>query len=104
MPIQTLNLFPVLNNLLIELLTSLEPGDWNKPTIAPLWTVKDIAAHLLDTNMRAIVSANNYSGKSPENIKSYTDLVGYLNELNAVWVKAMDRVSPQKPVNHILTI
>jgi hypothetical protein len=65
-PIQTLNLFPVLNNLLIELLTSLEPGDWNKPTIAPLWTVKDIAAHLLDTNMRAIASANNYSGKTPK--------------------------------------
>jgi hypothetical protein len=102
-PIQTLNLFPVLNNLLIELLSSLEPVDWNKPTIAPLWTVKDIAAHLLDTNMRAIASANNYSGKPPENIKSYTDLVGYLNELNAVWVKAMDRVSPQQLIGLLKT-
>lgn len=95
-PIQTLHLFPVLNDLLIELLTSLEPPDWNKVTIAPLWTVKDIVAHLLDTNMRAIASANNYSGKPPENIQSYSDLVAYLNELNAVWVKAMDRVSPQQ--------
>lgn len=95
-PIQTLHLFPVLNDLLIELLTSLEPGDWNKPTIAPLWTVKDIVAHLLDTSMRTIASANNYSGKPPENIQSYNDLVNYLNELNAIWVKAMDRVSPQQ--------
>jgi len=95
-PIQTLHLFPVLNDLLIELLTSLEPEDWNRPTIAPLWTVKDIVAHLLDTSMRAVASANNYSGKPPEKIQSYSDLVAYLNELNAIWVKAMDRVSPQQ--------
>jgi uncharacterized protein (TIGR03083 family) len=95
-PIQTLHLFPVLNDLLIELLNSLEPADWNKPTIAPLWSVKDIVAHLLDTSMRTIASANNHSGKPPENIQSYNDLVNYLNELNAIWVKAMDRVSPQQ--------
>ncbi|MEP6613153.1 MAG: maleylpyruvate isomerase family mycothiol-dependent enzyme, partial [Mucilaginibacter sp.] len=95
-PIQTLHLFPVLDKLLIELLRSLEPADWSKPTICPLWTVKDIAAHLLDTNMRTISAADNYSGKPPENINSYSDLVNYLNELNAVWVKAMHRVSPQQ--------
>ncbi|MDB5090595.1 MAG: hypothetical protein JWR09_4589, partial [Mucilaginibacter sp.] len=102
-PIQTLHLFPVLNNLLIELLTSLEPADWNKPTIAPLWTVKDIVAHLLDTNMRTIASANNYSGKPAEKIQSYNDLVNYLNELNAIWVKAMDRVSPQQLIGLMQT-
>lgn len=95
-PIQTLHLFPVLDKLLIELLRSLEPADWFKPTICPLWTVKDIAAHLLDTNIRAISGAQNHFGKPPENINSYSDLVNYLNELNAVWVKAMDRVSPQQ--------
>lgn len=95
-PIQTLHLFPVLDKLLIELLRSLEPADWGKPTICPLWTVKDIAAHLLDTNMRTVSAADNYSGKPPQNINSYSDLVNYLNDLNAVWVKAMDRVSPQQ--------
>lgn len=95
-PIQTLHLFPVLDKLLIELLKSLSPEDWNKPTLARLWTVKDIAAHLLDTNMRTISSGDGYSGKGPENINSYSDLVNYLNELNANWVKAMDRVSPQQ--------
>ena len=102
-PIQTLHLFPVLDKLLIELLRSLKPEDWNKPTIGPLWTVKDIAAHLLDTNMRAISSADGYSGKPPENINSYSDLVNYLNELNAVWVKAMDRVSPQQLITMLET-
>ena len=97
-PIQTLHLFPVLDKLLIELLCSLEPADWARPTICPLWTVKDIAAHLLDTNMRTISGADNHFGKPPENINSYNDLVNYLNELNAVWVKAMDRVSPRQLV------
>ncbi|HEY8928946.1 MAG TPA: maleylpyruvate isomerase N-terminal domain-containing protein [Mucilaginibacter sp.] len=95
-PIKTIHLFPLLHDLLIDLLRSLEPADWQKRTIAPLWTVKDIAAHLLDVNMRTIATVNNYSGTSPQNINSYTDLVNYLNELNNVWVRAMDRVSPQQ--------
>jgi uncharacterized damage-inducible protein DinB len=45
--ILTQHLFESLDNKLIELLRSLSDEDWNKPTIAPLWTVKDIAAHLL---------------------------------------------------------
>jgi len=97
-PIQTIHLFPILDKLLIELLRSLEPEDWNKATVCPLWTVKDIAAHLLDTNMRTISGAHNHFGKAPENVNSYSDLVGYLNELNAVWIKAMDRVSPPQLV------
>jgi len=93
-PIPTLHLFPVLNDLLISLLRSLQPDDWYKQTTAPKWVVKDVVAHLLDTNMRDIAAANNYSGTPPQNINSYQDLVDYMNELNAVWIKAMDRISP----------
>ncbi|MCC8407936.1 maleylpyruvate isomerase N-terminal domain-containing protein [Mucilaginibacter sp. UR6-1] len=95
-PIPTLHLFPVLDRLLIEMLRSLSPSDWQKPTVAKLWTVKDVAAHLLDGNMRAISAMHNHSGKPPQNINSYPDLVSYLNRLNAVWVEAMDRVSPEQ--------
>jgi uncharacterized protein (TIGR03083 family) len=94
-PIPTLHLFPVLDKLLIELLASLSPDDWNKPTIARLWTVKDVAAHLLDTNMRTISYAQGYEMAIATQINSYQDLVAYLNELNATWVNAMKRVSPQ---------
>lgn len=97
-PIKTVHLFPVLDDLLIGLLRSLSADDWKRPTLARLWTVKDIAAHLLDTNIRAIAAGQQYSGKPPENINSYQDLVAYLNQLNAVWVQAMDRVSPQQLV------
>jgi uncharacterized protein (TIGR03083 family) len=94
-PIPTLHLFPVLDKLLIELLGSLTAADWNKPTVARLWTVKDIAAHLLDTNMRTISYAQGFEMAIATQINSYQDLVVYLNELNAIWVNAMKRVSPQ---------
>ena len=52
--IETTHLFPVLDQKLIELLKSLSPEDWNKQTVAKLWTVRDIAAHLLDGNLRTL--------------------------------------------------
>lgn len=100
-PIPTLHLFPVLDKLLIELLGSLTPAEWNKPTVARLWTVKDIAAHLLDTNMRTISYAQGYEMAIATQINSYYDLIAYLNELNATWVNAMKRVSPQMIIQQL---
>lgn len=101
-PIPTLHLFPILDKMLIELLASLTPEDWNKPTVARLWTVKDIAAHLLDGNVRCIALLNGYEGPPPSHpINNYQDLVKFLNELNATWVNAMKRVSPQLLVQQL---
>ncbi|WPV02302.1 maleylpyruvate isomerase N-terminal domain-containing protein [Mucilaginibacter sp. cycad4] len=95
-PIKTVHLFPLLDRKLIELLKSLSADDWNKPTLAKLWTVKDIAAHLLDGNIRVISSSHQFAGDPPSGpVNSYSDLVDFLNGLNAAWVKAMRRVSPQ---------
>ncbi len=94
--IETLHLFPLLNKMLIELLTSLTNEEWNAPTVAKLWKVKDIGAHLLDTNLRTLsISRDGYIGEQPENIHSYQDLVTFLNNLNMSWTNAMRRVSPQ---------
>lgn len=94
-PIPTLHLFPKLDQLLLDFLRSLSPADWEKPTIVPLWTIKDIAAHLLDGNLRTLsMSRDQYFGEKPDPIESYGDLVAYLNRLNAEWVKAFKRVSP----------
>jgi uncharacterized protein (TIGR03083 family) len=94
-PIKTAHLFPLLDQKLIELLQSLNADDWQKPTIAIQWTVKDVAAHLLDGNIRTLsISKDGYFGESPGNISSQQDLIDYLNRLNADWVKAMKRVSP----------
>ena len=53
-PIIVVDLFPKLEQKLIELLNGLTPADWRKPTMCPQWTVKDIVAHLLDGNLRRL--------------------------------------------------
>ncbi len=94
-PVKTLHLFPVLDNLLIDLLKSLSIDEWHLTTIAKLWTVKDIASHLLDGNLRTLsFSRDDYFGEKPININSYTDLVSYLNHLNISWTNATKRLSP----------
>lgn len=99
-PIETLHLFPVLDEMLIELLHSLTEEEWNTQTIAKLWSIKDVASHLLDGNLRALsTSRDGFFGEKPENIDSYQDLVTYLNHLNLTWTNATKRLSPKVLIN-----
>jgi hypothetical protein len=94
--IETLPLFPLLDQRLIELLGSLTQEEWNAQTVAKLWKVKDVASHLLDGNLRALsTSRDGYFGEKAENIHSYQDLVHFLNQLNLSWTNATKRLSPQ---------
>jgi hypothetical protein len=94
--IDVIALMPELDKMLFKLLDGLSPDDWEKQTIAPKWKVKDIAAHLLDGNLRTIsILRDNYYGQKPEAINSYVDLIDFLNKLNADWVKATKRLSPK---------
>jgi hypothetical protein len=84
-----------IDELLITFLRGLSPNEWNHSTIAGKWIVKDIAAHLLDGNLRSLsMLRDHYYGDTPGEIDSYKDLLSYLNRLNADWVKAMKRLSP----------
>jgi uncharacterized protein (TIGR03083 family) len=96
-PIQIAHLFPELHAELIALLRGLAGEDWNKPTAAGAWTVKDVAAHLLDTQVRRLSFGRDHMPFSPPDrpIEGYADLVAFLNELNAVWVRAAKRISPR---------
>lgn len=94
-PIYLTELFPVLNEQLIELLRSLSPTDWQRPTVCRDWSVKDIASHLLDGNYRRIaLNRDGYQPSEKPVIESYHDLVNHLNQLNADWVRATKRLSP----------
>lgn len=93
-PIDVVGLLPQLDSLLLDVLQNLSTEEWQQPTVARLWTVKDVAAHLLDGNIRVLsMLQDGYFGESPADT-SYKGLVSYLNGLNADWVKAMKRVSP----------
>jgi len=94
-PIQTAPLFPVLHQHLQTLLRSLSAADWQRETICTGWTVKDVAAHLLDTSLRTItLYRDGYVSPDSPTIGSYQELVNYLNQLNNDWVRATRRLSP----------
>jgi uncharacterized protein (TIGR03083 family) len=94
-PTFTAHLYPRIEHLLIELLRSLSPDEWERQTIAPRWKVKDVAAHLLDTQLRKLSSARDqYSFERP-NLTSYADLVAFVNRLNSDGVAIYRRLSPK---------
>lgn len=94
--IETLHLFPVLDKMLINLLNALTDEEWEAQTVAKLWKVKDVAAHLLDGNLRTLsASRDGYFGTKAENINSFQDLTVYLNHLNMTWTNAAQRLSPK---------
>jgi uncharacterized protein (TIGR03083 family) len=86
-PIFTASLFPKLEAKLLELLRRLAPEDWEKQTLAPKWRVKDVAAHLLDTQIRKLAAARH--GYKPENSKklSAAKIVTLIDSLNAEGVR-----------------
>ncbi|MEA2559794.1 MAG: hypothetical protein QOH06_1298 [Acidobacteriota bacterium] len=94
--IDVVELFPELDALLIPLLRGLSEEDWGRPAVGA-WTVKDVAAHLLDTAIRRLAFDRDRLPPVPPDgpIEGYGDLVAFLNDLNHVWVRAMKRVSPR---------
>jgi uncharacterized protein (TIGR03083 family) len=93
--LSTAHLFPVLDAHLTALLRALSPADWEQPTLAPQWRVRDVALHLLDGNLRTLsmLRDGHFGGAGPAS-PAYADVVGYLNRLNNEWVAAGQRLSP----------
>jgi uncharacterized protein (TIGR03083 family) len=80
----------------MTLLRGLDRRAWFRPTACSLWSVKDIAAHLLDGHLRRLSFGRDGLDAAPATpISSYPDLVAYLNRLNAEWTSANRRLSPQ---------
>lgn len=94
-PIDVRPLFRPLQEKLIELLSSLSSDDWNRQTVARQWKVKDAVSHLLDGDLRVLsMQRDKYFGEKPPKISGYKELVDWLNQLNADWVMASRRLSP----------
>ena len=92
----TTSLFLPLHEALIRQLEGLHADDWETPTVAGDWRVRDVAAHLLDGDLRVLsFLRDGHSHPPTEPITGYRDLVGFLNQLNAEWVTACQRLSPR---------
>ena len=94
-PIYTAHLFAELDRLLLGCLRKLTHADWERQTLAAEWSVKDVASHLLDNNIRGWSALHGeFKGERYSGPDTHEDLVKFLNTLNADWVRAFRRVSP----------
>jgi uncharacterized protein (TIGR03083 family) len=73
------------------------PQDWSRPTLARSWTVRDVVAHLLDGDVRRLSFQRDRLPPTPPEkpVTSYAELVKFLNDLNADWIRAARRMSPR---------
>jgi uncharacterized protein (TIGR03083 family) len=96
-PTLTAGLLPGLHAELMALLRSLGPDAWRAPTIAGDWKVRDVAAHLLDSELRKLSVLRDGHRPTPpaEALTSPGGLVSWLNALNAEGVRAAERLSPR---------
>ena len=93
-PILTAHLFAKLEDRLVGLLRSLHRNGWEKQTVATNWRVKDVAAHLLDTQLRGLsICRDQYVAESAGR-NSPGELGAFINRLNQEGVRVYRRLSP----------
>ena len=96
-PTLAADLFLPLQEELLAVLRGLPAGAWDLPTSSRSWRVREIAAHILDGQLRRI-SAQRDGHMSPPPaapIRGYGNLVRFLNDLNAGFVETSLRLSPR---------
>jgi len=93
-PILCAHLLRKVDQKLIDLLRSLEPSEWDLQTIAPLWKVRDVSAHLLDTVLRKLSMVRDSCYVETATIRSPQDVIALVNLLNARGVTVYRRLSP----------
>jgi uncharacterized protein (TIGR03083 family) len=93
-PILCAHLLRKVDEKLIELLSALAPSEWELQTVAPLWKVRDVAAHLLDTALRKLSLVRDSCYVETTDIRSPQDVVTLVNRLNREGVAVYRRLSP----------
>jgi uncharacterized protein (TIGR03083 family) len=91
------DLFLPLQEELLGVLRGLPAGAWDLPTSSRRWRVREIAAHILDGQLRRISSQRDGHAPPPPTtpIRGHDDLVRFLNDLNASFVETSRRLSPR---------
>ena len=93
-PILCAHLLRKIDGKLVDLLGALEPSEWDLQTVAPLWKVRDVAAHLLDTALRKLSMVRDSCYVEAVTIRSPQDVIALVNRLNAEGVTVYRRLSP----------
>lgn len=93
-PVITAELFPEIHTELLALLKSLTSEDWQKSTVCPGWSVKDVALHLLGGEIGNL-SRRRDGHVLDASIHSWNELVHFINDWNENWVSVARRISPR---------
>lgn len=103
-PILCAYLLRKVDSHLLELLRSLTPSEWDLQTIAPLWKVRDVAAHLLDAALRKLSMVRDSCYVERVDIRSPQDVLTLVNRLNREGVTVYRRLSPPVLVGLMETV
>lgn len=80
--IDTAPLFSELHEQLMTLLRQLDSEDWDRPTVAGSWSVRDVVAHMIDVQLRRLsVHRDGHAPVPNRDLPEYQALVEYLNDL-----------------------
>jgi uncharacterized protein (TIGR03083 family) len=81
---------------LLDLLATLRPSDWDRPTACPGWSVLDLCGHLLGDDLSGIARhRDGHFGTPPPAGVDDGGFADWLDGLNDEWVAAMRRLSPR---------
>ena len=94
-PLETIGLFPGLLAELVKTLKSLASEEWDLPTPCPLWSVHDLASHVLGVEVGQLSMGRDGHRAALIDGGDWDDLVAGLNDQNERWVRAMRGVSPR---------
>lgn len=94
-PIETRHLFREINAALLDLCATFSPDDWAKPTIHADRNVKDLVAHLLDGSLRRLAIQRDGHFLQAPDMRSFADMVAFIQQLNREWIVASKRLSPR---------
>jgi len=88
-PRDVARLMAPLHDELLSLLRGLDAEQWERPTVAGAWRVRDVAAHLLDTQLRKLSAHRD----GHELAIGESDVLRLINRLNATGVEFAQRLS-----------
>jgi uncharacterized protein (TIGR03083 family) len=89
-------LFPNERSALLTLLGELTAADWDRATVCPGWTVKDVTAHVLHDDLRRLASMRDgHQGSRPA---AGEPLAAFLDRANQEWVAAARCLSTRQLV------
>lgn len=95
-PVDTAPLLVPIHRELVALLRGLTSEQWLRPTTAGSWRVRDVAAHLLDGQIRRLSFHRDALPREDAPVDhEYDSVLKFINDLNLRWVAASRQISPR---------